>query len=138
MASRSRCWPQILASRVRLKRFLPSPKNGGAQSRWTSRVTSPAVVSNLTVNAEGRLCVQICRIDESGDICADRITEPRKSMGIGANNITGSDSTWNSSCATFRTNVAGGLHHAYRLMMEPLTERLLFCRLQDNSGWRDN
>lgn len=31
----------------------------GAQSRWTSRVISPAVVSNLTVNAAGRLCVQI-------------------------------------------------------------------------------
>ena len=41
MASRSRCWPQSLASRVRLKRFLPSPKNGGAQSRWTSRFRPP-------------------------------------------------------------------------------------------------
>jgi hypothetical protein len=59
---------------------------------------SPAVVSNLTVTTAGRQCIQICRIEEAGDICNARITEPRSAMGM--RTITGSDYTWNSSCAT--------------------------------------
>jgi hypothetical protein len=41
--------------------------------------------------------------------------------------MTGSDSTWNSPYATLRTNVAGSLHHAYRLMMEPLNDDCSFA-----------